>query len=496
MDPAALAQEMGRRLALVGIAANGIGGCVVALFFFLSPVEVADADYDTMVTGGLIAFAIYMPFSLFAGRWLSRRRVFYPLEAWLLSGRPAGPEEQRRILRIPLTFALGAAVLWVLAAVLFSAITSVGGPGPAVATAVTVLLGGLTACALQYLLVERAIRPATARALAGGAPPERVSPGVATRLIMAWVLATGVPLLGIAAFAVAELAGAGIDEGELVETALFLAGIALAVGLAAMLLTARSISDPLAAMREAVRRVGRGELGSKVEVDDGSEVGLLEAGFNRMAEGLEERERLRDLFGRHVGREVAAAALDREIELGGEEREVAALFVDLVGSTRLASERPATEVVSLLNDFFRIVVEATEAHGGLVNKFEGDAALCVFGAPVARNDPAGEALAAAREMRDRLRAEVSGVDLGIGVSAGIAVAGNVGAEERYEYTVIGDPINEAARLCELAKQRPERVLASAATLERAGREEAERWSLGESVTLRGRSAQTRLATTG
>jgi adenylate cyclase len=305
-----------------------------------------------------------------------------------------------------------------------------------------------------------------------------------------------VPLLGIAAFAVAELAGAGIDEGELVETALFLAGIALAVGLAAMLLTARSISDPLAAMREAVRRVGRGELGSKVEVDDGSEVGLLEAGFNRMAEGLEERERLRDLFGRHVGREVAAAALDREIELGGEEREVAALFVDLVGSTRLASERPATEVVSLLNDFFRIVVEATEAHGGLVNKFEGDAALCVFGAPVARNDPAGEALAAAREMRDRLRAEVSGVDLGIGVSAGIAVAGNVGAEERYEYTVIGDPINEAARLCELAKQRPERVLASAAALERAGREEAERWSLGESVTLRGRSAQTRLATTG
>ena len=97
-------------------------------------------------------------------------------------------------------------------------------------------------------------------------------------------------------------------------------------------------------------------------------------------------------------------------------------------------------------------------------------------------------------MRERLRLELASVDVGIGVSAGVAVAGNIGAEERFEYTVIGDPINEAARLCELAKQRPGRVLASEAAIQRAGAREPRHWSLGESVTLRGRAEPTRLAT--
>ena len=247
-------------------------------------------------------------------------------------------------------------------------------------------------------------------------------------------------------------------------------------------------------MRDALARVEEGDFDARVPVDDASEIGLLEAGFNRMAAGLRERERLRDLFGRHVGEDVARAALEGDVRLGGEEREIAALFVDLVGSTTLAARRPPTEVVELLNRFFRAVVETVEARGGFVNKFEGDAALCVFGAPVARENPAADALAAARTLSARLRRELPDVDFGIGVSAGVAVAGNVGAEHRYEYTVIGDPVNEAARLCEMAKQRPERLLASGAAVERAGGEEAGRWSLGEPIVLRGRDEATRLAT--
>jgi adenylate cyclase len=127
-----------------------------------------------------------------------------------------------------------------------------------------------------------------------------------------------------------------------------------------------------------------------------------------------------------------------------------------------------------------------------VNKFAGDAALCVFGAPVARPDPAGDALRTARRLATRLSGELREIDFGIGVSAGVAVAGNVGAERRFEYTVIGDPVNEAARLSELAKQRPERVLASAAALDRSP-EEAEGWRVTESAVLRGRLAPTQLA---
>ncbi len=88
-----------------------------------------------------------------------------------------------------------------------------------------------------------------------------------------------------------------------------------------------------------------------------------------------------------------------------------------------------------------------------MNKFEGDAALCVFGAPARSDDPAGQALCAARELAERLEREVPEIGFGIGVSAGRAVAGNVGSEHRFEYTVIGDPVNEAARLSDLAKER-------------------------------------------
>src|SRR5213079_4854 len=147
-------------------------------------------------------------------------------------------------------------------------------------------------------------------------------------------------------------------------------------------------------------------------IDDRSEIGLLQAGVNRMVAGLREHERLRDLFGRHVGEDVARQALERGVELGGEVRDAAVLFVDLVGSTALAAERPPEEVLALLNRFFGVVVSVVQAHGGWVNKFEGDAALCVFGAPLDIDDPAGCALRAARAMRDRLAAELPALPAG------------------------------------------------------------------------------------
>ena len=271
------------------------------------------------------------------------------------------------------------------------------------------------------------------------------------------------------------------------------ARVALAVGLLATLVAARAIADPLNSIRDAFERVAGGDLDVKVPIDDASEVGLLQAGFNRMAEGLRDRERIRDLFGRQVGQEVAHAALRDGTRLGGEEREIGALFVDLTGSTSMSLAMPPTEVVRLLNKFFRVVIEVVESEGGFVNKFEGDAALCVFGAPAPSPDPAGQALCAARSLAERLEREVPEIGFGIGVSAGRAVAGNVGAEHRFEYTVIGDPVNEAARLSDLAKERQERVIASDAALDRAAPSERESWEMGERTVLRGRLDATGLA---
>ena len=163
--------------------------------------------------------------------------------------------------------------------------------------------------------------------------------------------------------------------------------------------------------------------------------------------------------------------------LPGEVRDVAVLFIDLAGSTQLPAHRSPREVAEVLNDFFRIVVAAVDERGGLINKFQGDAALAVFGAPVATDGAATAALHTARALAEQLRT-LPVVDFGIGVSAGAVFAGNIGAENRDEYTVIGDPVNEAARLADIAKSTPGRTVSSSAAIDRATddeRETGQRW---------------------
>jgi adenylate cyclase len=484
-----------RRLTWASIGANGTGALVLFLLLgFLIPFAPEGADRQLELNAALAA--VYVVLTLTLGS-LWGRRMSAPVERWLAEDRPPADEERRLALGLPFRFVLVSGVFWTIGAVLFTLVNASSSGWPVLVVGGAILLGGETTCAVGYLLVERISRPVITRALDGAAPPQKTcGPGVRGRLMMAWSLGTGVSLLGVIIVAVAGIADGNEEPTQLAASVAFLAMIGFAVGLLAIAVASRSIADPIAAVRRGMARVEEGDLDVSVPVDDGSEVGLLEAGFNRMAAGLRERERLRDLFGRHVGREVAKAALegDDDVQLGGEVRDVAVVFVDIVGSTSLAGDRPPTEVVELLNEFFGIVVETVEEHGGWVNKFEGDGALCVFGAPSARPDPACDALRAARKMRERLDRSLHGVDAGIGVSAGRAVAGNVGTEERYEYTVIGDPVNEAARLCELANRRPERLLASAAVVERVGPEEVAFWEVRERVVLRGRDTPTGLAT--
>jgi class 3 adenylate cyclase len=436
--------------------------------------------------------------ALVAGSLVIAPRVFEstlePVRRWLRAGGPPGGGELQAALAVPFRLALRSTLLWGLATLGFVILNLiVASPTAALAIGYTMASGAVTWAALFYLLAERAARPLTVRALAAEPAEEAIAPGVKARLLAAWALGTGVPLLMVVVVGIVGVAKSGAHADAVGEAVIFLAAFAVAAGILALMITASSIAAPLGAVRRGMERVEAGELDTRVRVDDASEIGLLEAGFNRMVAGLEERERLRDLFGRHVGRDVAAAALDGKVKLGGEERQIAALFVDVTGSTRLAARLPPSDVVALLNRFFAIVVDVVERSGGLVNKFEGDAAVSVFGAPVASADPAGSALRAARELAARLRSEITELDFGIGVSAGVAVAGNIGAEERFEYTVIGDPVNEAARLCELAKGRVERVLASGRAVEAAEQVEAAGWQVGETARLRGREGETELA---
>ncbi|MFZ1177662.1 MAG: adenylate/guanylate cyclase domain-containing protein, partial [Mycobacterium sp.] len=304
---------------------------------------------------------------------------------------------------------------------------------------------------------------------------------------------SGLPVLGIALLASFQILMRNLTETQFAVGVLIVSMATVIFGCLLMWILAWLTTTPVRVVRAALRRVERGDLRGDLVVFDGTELGELQRGFNAMVDGLRERERVRDLFGRHVGREVALAAERERPKLGGEERHVAVVFIDIIGSTKLVTSRPAAEIVQLLNRFFGIVVEEVDRHCGLLNKFEGDATLAVFGAPNHLDRPEEEALAAARSIAERLNNEMSECQAGIGVAAGQVVAGNVGARERFEYTVIGEPVNEAARLCELAKSHPGRLLATADALEGACENERARWSLGETVTLRGHERPTRLA---
>ena len=219
------------------------------------------------------------------------------------------------------------------------------------------------------------------------------------------------------------------------------------------------------------------------------------AASTRWSAGLRERERMQDLYSRQVGEDVAREALAAEPRLGGEVREVAVLFVDIIGSTTLAIEAPPERVVARLNRFFSVVVEVTAEHGGWVNKFEGDAALCVFGAPTATEDPAGCALAAGRDAAARAsRRDVPGLEAAHRPVAPAPPSRAGSAPRSASSTRSSATRSTSPRGCASWPSAstagcwpPRRSSPAPADGERA------RWTLGETEVLRGRSTPTQLA---
>ncbi|TCK19901.1 adenylate/guanylate cyclase domain-containing protein [Pseudonocardia endophytica] len=475
-------------LAFAMVVANLIGGAVVLVLaaFVLPRSNIPDPSGVRLVniTALVAFFVVAIPLGIAWGR---RRFV--------VGRRSRDPERRARALVLagPKRIVQLLGFLWLVALVLFAVLNVRYSPRLAFSVSATIVIGAVCTCAVSYLLTERILRRSAARVLSGQPPRKRrLLTGVMVRTVGFWVLGTVVPVIGLMLAGLVALIYGDATPSQLAIAILAIGGTAVGTGLLTTIGAARAIADPVVAVRRALARVQDGDLDVRVPVYDNTELGQLQAGFNTMVEGLRERERIRDLFGRHVGRDVAEAAAARtdEIRLGGEVRPVAVLFVDLTGSTTMAADRPPEEVVDVLNRFFGIVVECVEDAGGWINKFEGDAALAVFGAPNDLDDAAGSALSAARRMGELLAVEMPEISAGIGVSAGDAVAGNVGDVRRYEYTVIGDPVNEAARLTELAKSAPGGVLAAQRAVDAAGPGEAARWEPGEDVTLRGRRQST------
>jgi adenylate cyclase len=255
----------------------------------------------------------------------------------------------------------------------------------------------------------------------------------------------------------------------------------LAVGLLMGWAVIRAVMGPVQVLHEQMQQVAEGHLTVRTPIQALDTMGALSGHFNTMVEGLEQRERIRKIFGRYVARQVAERILGGEVELGGERRTATVLFADIRKFTTLSEELSPEEVVKFLNSYFEVMVGCVSKHNGVLDKFIGDCIMALFGVPVSEEGAAADAQAAvacAREMCTQLaelnlRRQAEGlpvIEMGVGIHTGELVAGNIGTAERMEYTVIGDTVNVSARLESLTKEFQRPILISKSTAELLGDE--------------------------
>ena len=246
---------------------------------------------------------------------------------------------------------------------------------------------------------------------------------------------------------------------ELENIVLLISLTALAAATLAALWIARGVSQPVRQLAEHTKHVATGDYTRRIDLPRADELGQLATAFNQMTAGLAERDRVRDLLGKVVSPEIATQLLHSELKLGGEEREVTILFCDLRNFTGMSEKMPPADVLTLLNRYLDRMSTIIERHGGVIDKYIGDAIMALFGAPV--SDPAApaNAIAAARDMAQALgvlNREFAAegrpaLAFGIGINTARVVAGNMGSNTRLNYTVIGDGVNLASRLETLTK---------------------------------------------
>ncbi|MBK9941943.1 MAG: HAMP domain-containing protein [Kouleothrix sp.] len=245
------------------------------------------------------------------------------------------------------------------------------------------------------------------------------------------------------------------------------------------LLLSHRITRPITALVQAAEGVAAGNLEHQLPVTTSDEIGALTTSFNTMIDGLRERERMHDVFGRFVSPTVARLVLSQPLDLRGESKELTILFTDLRDFTTMAEQEDPAAVIQGLNDYFQIVVDAADQFGGIVNKFGGDSTLVLFGladlqSPQASAEAAVRAALAIRDgLRDlnaRRRAErLLPLVAGIGINTGMVTAGLIGTTRRMEYTAIGDAVNLSARIQTLNRKLQTDILLSQATYAALGK---------------------------
>ncbi len=257
---------------------------------------------------------------------------------------------------------------------------------------------------------------------------------------------------------------------------LFFSGV-IAIAIAAAFMISRTVTRPVQILVKGVREINKGNYDSRVSISQQDEMGELASAYNNMVKGLEERERVKNLLGKVVSTDIAHELLNKKVELGGEEREVTIMFSDIRNFTAICERRTPQEVLTLLNRYLNKMSSIIESYGGVIDKYMGDAIMALFGAPLQRSNDTDRAFNTAIDMcvaMDELNMDLekeglTQLNIGIGINTAVVVAGNMGSQNRLNYTVIGDGVNTASRLEGLTKEKKydTRIIVSESSLQKA-----------------------------
>ncbi len=265
-----------------------------------------------------------------------------------------------------------------------------------------------------------------------------------------------------------------IVERTVAVTIILITVFSLVLGVLVMALFVTFLVRPIGRLVDGVTAIAGGNLDQKIDLHRNDELGDLTDAFNDMAHSLREKELLKGAFSKYVTKSVVDRIMEHEggLKLGGEKKEVSVFFSDIRGFTPMSEQLRPEEVVSLLNEYFSEMVKIIFKYEGTLDKFMGDAIMAIYGAPVEQNNHAERAVLAALEMAEKMKVlqakwRMEGkkeVNIGIGINTGEVVVGNLGSNERMEYTAIGDNVNLAQRLESVAGAG--QILISSATYER------------------------------
>jgi adenylate cyclase len=442
--------------------------------------------YLTIVVYNCLAYPAGV--ALWLWQVLSLREVLKKLRAALPIEEATLLRARRRAIHLPWLGAIISGLAWLLTIPVFLlSLASVPGPLPVglawhlpIAFCVSAFIAVTNTFFLIEVVTQWRLIPALFRQTRADRMPGVITLSLRGRGLLWAVSASVCPIISLLLLDFAP-AAPGTDARWF---AAFVGAVGIVFGLGTALLVSRLVANPVDQLRAAAQAIAAGNYTVQLPVTRADEFGFLLGEFNQMARELEEKERLRETFGLHVGKLAAEQILARDPGLGGTEQEISVMFVDLRSFTALADTKTPRETLEILNEFLRMTVRIVEEdRGGMINKYLGDGFMALFGVGSESNPnkAAAEAYDAGRDILralDALNASFiarrwPALAVGIAINSGPAIVGSIGSPERLEFTAIGATVNIAARLESLTKQVNSPLLLTAST----------RASLGEKPEL-------------